>query len=425
MRILWFSGVQLPAVTGDPLTRAGWQEGLRKAFQEHIPEVELIIASFGLEEYPPFQEGNAIYCNIPLYGRPATRWGRVRSNWQHAVSDRAALQRCLEIADQYQPALIFIFGTENPFGLLADQYGSPVMISIQAVLNGLVEQLFSGFSRGEFIRELFSRKTLVGTGIFHKWWRMKKAARMERKIYQRCRFFSGRTDWDRTWMERLHPGARYFHVDRVLAENYYRADAWRLDRSEDNRIFVTSSNAAFKGGITLVRALCRLKKLGREDFSAFLAGIHPASSVGKHINRLVRRCGLQDRVHLLGRLQPVELIQEMLRSRLFVLPSHQDNSPNSLAEAMLLGMPCAASNAGGIPSMLEDGKEGRIYRHDSVEALAEVVAELLDHPLQAQAYGKAARQTALQRHNPRKIAQDSYQAYQRVLRIAGEEASRT
>lgn len=32
MRILWFTGVQLPAVTGEDLNRAGWQEGLGGLF---------------------------------------------------------------------------------------------------------------------------------------------------------------------------------------------------------------------------------------------------------------------------------------------------------------------------------------------------------------------------------------------------------
>jgi hypothetical protein len=49
MRVLWFTGVQLPALTGQGLTRAGWQEGLRKALETYQPQVELGIAAFGPE----------------------------------------------------------------------------------------------------------------------------------------------------------------------------------------------------------------------------------------------------------------------------------------------------------------------------------------------------------------------------------------
>ena len=52
---------------------------------------------------------------------------------------------------------------------------------------------------------------------------------------------------------------------------------------------------------------------------------------------------------------------------MFLLPSSCENSPNSLGEAMLLGMPCVASNAGGIPDMLAAGREENLKRlHDEL-----------------------------------------------------------
>ncbi|MCJ7734916.1 MAG: glycosyltransferase family 4 protein, partial [Anaerolineales bacterium] len=97
------------------------------------------------------------------------------------------------------------------------------------------------------------------------------------------------------------------------------------------------------------------------------------------------------------------------------LPSHMDNSPNSLAEAMILGLPCIASDVGGIPSMLKDNSEGLIYQHKDIKSLAEKIRYLLNDPRTSQEFGKNARQTALSRHNPERIARDSYQVYLDVL----------
>ena len=41
-----------------------------------------------------------------------------------------------------------------------------------------------------------------------------------------------------------------------------------------------------------------------------------------------------------------------------MIPSVNENSPNSLAEAMVSGMPIIAYNVGGISSMFENGKSG-------------------------------------------------------------------
>jgi glycosyltransferase involved in cell wall biosynthesis len=422
MRILWFTGVQLPAVTGKKLDRAGWQEGLRRSLYTYQPQVELAIASFGSEHYEPFSAENATYYNIYREPAPVSRWKRLIKNWQHDSYEREELDRCLEMVELVQPDLIFIFGAENPFGLLANRLPVPVVISIQAVLNGLVTHIFNGLAPWELLVELFSRETIIGEGIFHRHRQLKKLAKMEELIYSRCIVFEGRTDWDKKWLNRLNRKAIYFHIDRILAEEYYN-NTWKYENTSQNLIFTTSSNAAFKGGITLVRGIIELNKRGRHDVSLSIAGIHPTSIVGKNIRRLINKHKLQDQVTMLDRIQPMDIIKEMVRARVFVLPSHMDNSPNSLGEAMLMGMPCIASNAGGIPSMLKDGEEGLLYEHMDIKALADKIELLLDDPELAQKLGAAAKVTAIERHNPARITESTLEMYHQV--ISGKVQART
>jgi glycosyltransferase involved in cell wall biosynthesis len=137
--------------------------------------------------------------------------------------------------------------------------------------------------------------------------------------------------------------------------------------------------------------------------------------VGQNIGRLVKQESLDGQILMLGRLQRDQIIKEMKAARLFVLPSHLDNSPNSLAEAMLVGMPCLASNAGGIPSLLTDGHEGLIYLHDDVTALADGIEKMLSNSQYAEQLGFQARKTARERHDPEKIANATKQMYQTVF----------
>lgn len=51
------------------------------------------------------------------------------------------------------------------------------------------------------------------------------------------------------------------------------------------------------------------------------------------------------------------MIEQYLKAHIFVCPSSVENSPNSLGEAQLLGVPCIGSIAGGIPSMLSMEKQ--------------------------------------------------------------------
>jgi len=422
MRILWFTGVQLPAVTGRKLDRAGWQEGLRKALNEYQPEIQLCIASFGSEVYEPFTEQNATYYNIYRKPAPDTRWKRLAKNWKHSTFDLEELDHCMEIVEVVQPDLIFIFGTENPFGLLANKFPVPAVISIQAVINGLVERIFHGLTTNELTREFLSKETLMGEGVFHRYWQLRKLSDMEQQIYNRCIVFSGRTDWDKNWLSKLNRKAIYYQIDRVLAEDYYH-QSWKYEDTSENIIFTTSSNAAFKGGLTVVRALIKLINRGRNDIKLHIAGIHPSSIVGKNIQRLIDKHKLHDNLKLISRIQPEEIIQEMKRARIFVLPSHMDNSPNSLGEAMLVGMPCIASDVGGIPSMISDGESGLLYDHTDINELADKIEMLFSDPALAKRLGGQAKITAAERHSPVRIAELTVEMYRQV--ISGRVQART
>ena len=104
-------------------------------------------------------------------------------------------------------------------------------------------------------------------------------------------------------------------------------------------------------------------------------------------------------------------------------PSLIDNSPNSLAEAMLVGVPCVASAAGGIPSMIEDGRDGLLYPPGDVEALAATIAAVTSDRAMARRLGAAARKRALVRHDPTAIARSTSMMYEDILCLWPERGS--
>jgi len=76
---------------------------------------------------------------------------------------------------------------------------------------------------------------------------------------------------------------------------------------------------------------------------------------------------LQDVISFTGRLTAEEMKAQYLKSGLYVCCSSNENSPNSLGEAMLLGVPCVAAAVGGIPDLFEGGVDGILYEGYSQE----------------------------------------------------------
>ena len=126
-----------------------------------------------------------------------------------------------------------------------------------------------------------------------------------------------------------------------------------------------------------------------------------------------------DLVHIWGTEYPeaAAMRQAYLEADVFLLPSSCENSPNSLGEAMLLGMPCVASNAGGIPDMLAAGREGLLYgESQDADALARCLLQVLTAPDGGTALGQAARARALHTHDAAANAAALVGIYETILK---------
>ena len=83
----------------------------------------------------------------------------------------------------------------------------------------------------------------------------------------------------------------------------------------------------------------------------------------------------------------------------FVLPSLQDNLPNTAIEAQACAVPAVASDAGGIPEIVRHGETGIIVPSGDPRSLRDALAALLAAPERRAAMAKEARRVALESHS--------------------------
>jgi glycosyltransferase involved in cell wall biosynthesis len=458
MRVLWFTNIELPAVarrlSGEARLTGGWMESLRAALREQGGPgsgelerggLELGVAAAGSVPYEPFDEDSVRYFHIQ---RPPAGTGirAVARQWQHTPSDAPALVQARAAVESFRPDLIHVHGSEGPMGLLAGTVDSPVLVSLQGILTVCERFFYAGLPPSEVARDAFSLRFLKGQGMIHAHWNMEAAARRESRILERCHYFAGRTDWDRSVLRAINPAARYYHAGEIVRPEFYAA-AWAPDRRPEVpfRIYSTGGPAPYRGIVNLLEAVALLRAGGRSpggppgrgpvgapgrDLGGDLGGAAgPARrpmvlriggevmSTGMRpiIARAMRSLRMDDVVTWLGPLGPAELVAELEAADVYVHPSLVDNSPNALAEAQVVGVPCVASAVGGIPSLITHGVDGLLAAPNDVYDLAGKIAAVEADPELAGRLAEGAGRNARRRHDPHTIAGETMEMYADII----------
>lgn len=135
---------------------------------------------------------------------------------------------------------------------------------------------------------------------------------------------------------------------------------------------------------------------------------------------LVHDLGLQENVSLLGRV-PLEEVKEYMReASLMLMPSIEEGLPNVAVEAMAIGLPVAGFEIGGMPELIESGKEGWLVPSRDVEAMAEVVMEFEKMSLEEiESVRQAARRKVELQHNEEQMVEGMEGLYEEVLAAWG------
>jgi len=166
-----------------------------------------------------------------------------------------------------------------------------------------------------------------------------------------------------------------------------------------------------------LQAIARVIAAGR----ALSCTIIGAGPLREDLEHLIRELGIDAHVKMVGSKSHDEVLQEMDQSHILIAPSvmaadgDEEGIPNTLKEAMAMGLPVISTVHAGIPELVEDGVSGFLVPEHNVEALAERLRHLVDHPEIWAAMGRAGRQKIEAEFDMDKLNDELLVLYQDVL----------
>jgi len=409
MKVLWFSNSKANAdeyFNTQLKGTGGWLKSLDAELQDKVDLY--IVYHSGNEKLTPFKHKQTTYYPIQNYKNKIDKYLSLLSV---KVFDEEFKSEYLRIINEVEPDVIHIHGTENPFGCIIDIINIPVIISIQGNLTIYSYKYYSSIGK-EYLNISERRKVFFRSSFKSGYDRQVKMAKVEQKNLLKCQHIIGRTRWDKRITRVLAPDSDYHHVDEILRDEFYDK-IWQKKNKSKFVIFTTNANNFYKGFETISEAVYLLNKIGL-NIEWRVAGIDKGDLIVKVVKKKLKKKFPKSGLKLLGRISATELVESLLDSNVYVMSSHIENSPNNLCEAMILGMPCIATNAGGTASMLNDGEDGILIQDGDPWVMSGAVVELMENEELAIQYGKKAREKALKRHNKKTIVENLINVYSMI-----------
>ncbi|GAA5173008.1 MULTISPECIES: glycosyltransferase [Amycolatopsis] len=135
----------------------------------------------------------------------------------------------------------------------------------------------------------------------------------------------------------------------------------------------------------------------------------------RRLRELAERCGVADRVHLLGKVSRSDMPALLRSADLVVCTPWYEPFGIVPLEAMACGRPVVAAAVGGLTDTVVDGVTGELVPPKRPEVLAATLRRLLENPAQREAYGVAGMDRAQSRYSWDRIAVDILRVYEKAL----------
>lgn len=172
----------------------------------------------------------------------------------------------------------------------------------------------------------------------------------------------------------------------------------------------------YKGHLYLVYAAKLLKDRGYSNFRILVAG---TGAFEEEVTRAVTEMGVEDVVQMLGFRSDAAALLNILDVQLNASYGTEATSM-ALLEGMSLGLPTIASDYGGNPFVITSGQNGLLFPSKDSAALADAMAELMDHPEEVAIMREKALETYQSRFTGEVFARNTEQIYENVLKGASK-----
>lgn len=418
MRILWIVNTVFPypaeKIGISKNVFGGWLIGLANELKKNN-NIQLAIATvYNGKTIKEFNDKNIKYYLLP---------GKLNK-----IHNKKLEKYWKKIVLMFEPEIVHIHGTEYSLGV-SFQNACPeikTIVSIQGLVSVCANVYCANLKTTTILQNITLRDIIKRDTILQAKRRFYKKGKNEISSIKKANMILGRTTWDYANIKYITKSNKYFKLNEILREKFYNAK-WNIENIERHSIFISQGSYPLKGLHYAIEAIYLIKK-EYSDVRLYIAGNNLLKSeslrdkikttgYAKYIKKLIKKYELEENIIFTGLLDEKKMIERLLKTHVFALTSAIENSSNSLCEAMLIGMPCVASNTGGTMDMVEHNIEGFLYPYTEPAMLAEYISRYFESDELCIKYGEKAKEKSEKRHNRDEIKEKIVELYENIKKM--------
>jgi len=174
-----------------------------------------------------------------------------------------------------------------------------------------------------------------------------------------------------------------------------------------------------KGHEYAIKALAKVVNKNGKDIIYRIVGDGPLKD---KLMSLAEELRIEDCVKFMGNVEDEELLKLYKESHIFILPSvtasdgDQEGIPVVFMEAQAMGLPVISTYHSGIPEVVIDGKSGFLVPEKDVDALAEKMEFLVEHPELWSEMGGYGREFVEKHYDVRRLNKRLVEIYRNLIK---------
>jgi len=349
-------------------------------------DLHLITVTNHSEEDVIFKEGNTTYYLLTL-GRKS--WPDVLRRAMFEANRYSGYKysnaKAIRLIKKIKPDIVNAHGTEQ-YGSVLNNLTFPRLLSMQGVMNFVYK------NERDYISKVLKRNEI--------------------RIFKKQFYFSTIPGNMEDIISQYNPRARFFHLWYPVSDFAFELKRKAMKINAD--IIFVGALIKRKGIDDLLDAITIVKNK-RPDIKVKLIG--QASLIqNRNVEDKIDQLELRKNIQNMGFLPDHnDVLNEIKKSSIFVLPTHVDTGPRSVAEAQAMGVPVISYNIDGLPNMIQNDRTGILVEKGNISCLAESIIDLLNDAEKRRMLSENAYRFALENFSAEGVAKKYLSVYKNIM----------